>query len=341
MTATRSSEKYPKAAELKENVLPANEGVLQHYFFKRNVIQHSNAKFFKKFPEFTDLKYEVAADVAKLWIKASLPILSKSRIETKFFNTVNKLRAAKKRAIKSQSQSLTETWLFELFDISACKCKNSANPNMQFWNGKFACSCPFEHRIPAEEIDFLRDQRESGNMILTSKVDIAHRKQQEKKMAKKRKNEQPELLKRRGRPRKVLITSEQLPTTGHNEEVELELVGDDEFCCVINKPKIRVAEIVTKTKCVLADRRCTSVRQQANQLTPENFENPGTSKSSIHRKREKYRIESLKSAQLKHVTVDPWQLRHDGKIIDGIDRYVLIGQCFDQEKVSIPLQVKS
>ena len=67
-------------------------------------------------------------------------------------------------------------------------------------------------------------------------VDIAHRKQQEKKIAKKRKNEQPELLKkRRGRPRKVLITSEELPTIGHNEEVELELIGDDEFCCLINK----------------------------------------------------------------------------------------------------------
>ena len=172
----------------------------------------------------------MAADVAKSWIKASLPILSKSRIETKLFDIVSKLRAAKKRAIKSKSQSLRETWLFELFDISACKCKNSANPNMQFRNGKFACFCPFEHRIPAEEIHFLRDQRESRNMILTLKVDIAHRKQQENKIAKKRKNEWPELLKkRRGRPRKVLITSEQLPTTGHNEEVELELVGDDEF----------------------------------------------------------------------------------------------------------------
>ena len=160
MTATRSSEKYIKAAELKKNVLPTNEEVLQHYFFKCNVFQHTNAKFLKKFPEFTDLKYEVAVDVAKLWIKASLPILSKSRIETKLFDIVNILREARKRAIKSQSQSLTETWLFELFDISAYKCKNSANPNMQFWNGKFACSCPFELRIPAEEIEFLRDRRE-------------------------------------------------------------------------------------------------------------------------------------------------------------------------------------
>ena len=59
-------------------------------------------------------KYEAPSDVAKLWIKASLPILSKSRIETKLLDIVDKLRAAKKRAIKSQSQSLTETWLFEL-----------------------------------------------------------------------------------------------------------------------------------------------------------------------------------------------------------------------------------
>ena len=115
--------------------------------------------FFKKFPQFTDLKYEVAADVAKLWIKASLPILLKSRIETKLFDIVNKLRAAEKSAFKSQSQPLTATWLFELLDISACKCKSSANPNMQFWNGKFVWACPFEHRIPAEEIDLLRDHR--------------------------------------------------------------------------------------------------------------------------------------------------------------------------------------
>ena len=95
---------------------------------------------------------------------------------------------------------------------------------------------------------------------------------------------------------------------------------------MINKPKIQVAEIVTKTKCVLADRRYTSLRQQADQLTPENSENPGTSKSSIHHSREKYRIESLKSAQLKHVTVDAWQLCYDGKIIDGIDKYMFLGQ---------------
>ena len=56
MTAARSSDKHIKAAELKENILPTNEEVLQHYFFKRNAIEHTNVKFLKKFPEFTNLK---------------------------------------------------------------------------------------------------------------------------------------------------------------------------------------------------------------------------------------------------------------------------------------------
>ena len=63
-------------------------------------------------------------------------------------------------------------------------------------------------------------------------------------------------------------------------------------------------ENVTKRKCVLAYRRGTSLRQQADQLTPEYFERAGTSKSSVHRKREKYRLESLKAAESKLAPVD-------------------------------------
>ena len=83
-------------------------------------------------------------------------------------------------------------------------------------------------------------------------------------------------------------------------------------------------ENVTKRKCVLADRRGTSLRQQANQLTPEHFERAGTSKSSEHHKRENYCLESLKAAESKLTSVDAWQLCYDGKIIDGIDRYVFV-----------------
>ena len=51
---------------------------------------------------------------------------------------------------------------------------------------------------------------------------------------------------------------------------------DKDFVCAINSASSLKKVIgdtgqnVTKTKCVLADRRSTSLRQQADQLTPEN-----------------------------------------------------------------------
>ena len=158
IAAARLSEKYIIAAKLRENVLLTNEEVLEHYYFKRSFLQQTSAKFITKCPEFNDLKYEVVTDVVTLWIKSSLPTLSISRIQTKLLDIVKKLRAAKRRAINNKQQSLTELWLSELFDISSCKCKKRANPEVKFWNGKFACICPFEKRIPEKELEFLEDQ---------------------------------------------------------------------------------------------------------------------------------------------------------------------------------------
>ena len=76
--------------------------------------------------------------------QTSLPVLSKSRIETKQFQIIKKLRSAKRRVSKIQQNVLTENWLFELFDISPCKCKERADLAWCFWNGIYACKCPFE-----------------------------------------------------------------------------------------------------------------------------------------------------------------------------------------------------
>ena len=82
--------------------------MLKHYYFRSNLLQETNTKFLSKAPEFHDLQNEVAADVTNLWVKASLPILSKGRIQTKLRDIVMKLRAAKKRARSNQQQFLTE-----------------------------------------------------------------------------------------------------------------------------------------------------------------------------------------------------------------------------------------
>jgi len=47
-----------------------------------------------------DLQNEVVTDVTNLWVKASLPALSKCRIQTKLLDIVKKLKSAKKRSRK-------------------------------------------------------------------------------------------------------------------------------------------------------------------------------------------------------------------------------------------------
>ena len=202
MTETRWSEKYIIAAKLRENVLPTNEEVVKHYYVKWSFLEQTDSKLIAKSPEFSDLKTDLVSDVS-LRIKSSLPVLSKSRIETKLFKVIKKLRAAKRRASKNQQNVLTEKWLFELFDISPCKCKESADLALCFWNEKYECKCPFELRIPEKEFEFLKDQR-SGRKILSFKVDRAYQKQRDVISYKKRKVSEPQegLKKPSGRPRK-------------------------------------------------------------------------------------------------------------------------------------------
>ena len=87
-------------------------------------------------------------------------------------------------------------------------------------------------------------------------------------------------------------------------------------------------ENVTERKCVLAERRGTSLRQQADQLTPEHFESRNIQILSASQKG-KNCLESLKAAEWKLTSVDAWQLCYDGQIIDGIDRYVFVSQCLN------------
>ena len=193
-------------------MLLTNEEVLKHYYFKRSFLQQTSAKFIIKCPELNDLKYEVVTDVVALWIKASLPTLSISRIQIKFIDIAKKLRAEKRRAIKNTLQSLTELWLSELFDIFSCKCKKSANPEVKFWNGKFASIYPHEKRIPEKELEFFEDQRSVRRMILTSRIDFAHQRQRVEVNLKKRRGLEEQwrrgVKRQSGRPRKNKILTE-------------------------------------------------------------------------------------------------------------------------------------
>ena len=125
----------------------------------------------------------------------------------------------------------------------------------------------------------MKDQRSNRRMIITAEIDVAYQKQ-ENALALKRKavvNEQLEVKKRRrGRPRKDAnkqpITAEKDGDVATAEDMYEELSENSSLMKTLGP-----AENVTKTKCKLADRRSTSLRQQADQLTPEDFKRTGTS----------------------------------------------------------------
>ena len=59
-----------------------------------------------------------------------------------------------------------EEWLSKLFGICKCKCNLTLEYQIGIHRGKLFCSCEFEDRIPAIELDFLFDQRNQRKMII-------------------------------------------------------------------------------------------------------------------------------------------------------------------------------
>ena len=97
----------------------------------KNKLKETDANFLRKDPTFKDVKLSLAEDVAKVWIRASLPILSYCRIETKLKELVEKWKAVVKRARRKGENTVTESWIKELFDICSCKCTIAAEQDFE------------------------------------------------------------------------------------------------------------------------------------------------------------------------------------------------------------------
>ena len=93
---------------VKKNVLPLQGDVIFHSQHLKNKLKETDANFLRKDPSFKDVKLSLAEDVAKVWIRASLPILSYCRIETKLKELVEKWKAAVKRARRKGEDTVTE-----------------------------------------------------------------------------------------------------------------------------------------------------------------------------------------------------------------------------------------
>ena len=143
--------------------MPLQKEVIWHFEYLRGKLSEKSVKFQKKAPGYNDVRVQLLDDIISLWVKSGLPVLSKIRIETKLKEMLQKWKLASKRARKSKGDLANCNWLDQLFDICKCKCKYE---KVKVHQGKVLCSCSFEDRVPAVEIDFLMDQRGERKKML-------------------------------------------------------------------------------------------------------------------------------------------------------------------------------
>ena len=220
-----------------------------------------------------------------LWVKSGLPVLSRIRVETKLKEMLQKWKLALKRARKSKGDLTNCNWLNQLFDICKCKCKYE---KVKVHQGKVLCSCSFEDRVPAVEIDFLMDQRGEKEMILGWSKDINFTKKAIEKKRRERKEPDTLPFSTSGTISKAVVatyvTTTKLRKRNIAEIGESENTSNSENASVCEardptfspKPVTRDKKYVkVKTpkvsaeSCILADRRLTSIRQQSDQLLSE------------------------------------------------------------------------
>ena len=82
--------------DFKGDRLPLAAEVLDYYSFLRRSKSESNPKFLLQLPNFVDVKNQLISDVIGLWGKASLPIISTKRVETKLKELIKKYTLALK-----------------------------------------------------------------------------------------------------------------------------------------------------------------------------------------------------------------------------------------------------
>lgn len=177
MATTRGKntcEIYGLPSELPKNQLPTIGDVMRLYAYLQT--KESRSRTCKS----SEIVSEAALQVASLWNKAGIPIVSIRRVSQKIELLHNKLRDIKKKKGKSKLSaiSLTKDEGLCLFDIAACHCVDINN-----------CNCPRELKVPVLEKEFLCDQRESRKMTIGSvdKATTSELKKKSERASKRRK----------------------------------------------------------------------------------------------------------------------------------------------------------
>ena len=127
--------------------LPTNKDVINftRLVLSRYSVGHGKDKLMKVYQS-------VATEVAEMWTREGIPIMSVKSVVRKVTNCYAKFRnmtkLEKSRRDEKARALKFQTYIRELFDIALCKCRNQRH-----------CRCPRDHRVPPAEVTFLKDQR--------------------------------------------------------------------------------------------------------------------------------------------------------------------------------------
>lgn len=118
---------FGDAKELGNNVLPTYEDIMRYYLYVKHQMK---PKITSKEPSISSIAEIVAIDIEKVWLKASIPIVSHTRVLQliKMYHDKyrNLLKSAKSRINNKTFKNKLENFQNEaknsLFDIATCKC---------------------------------------------------------------------------------------------------------------------------------------------------------------------------------------------------------------------------
>lgn len=174
--------RHPK--ELSELSLPTYCDVMKYYLFVRHELKPEATS---KEPTVSEILDIVMNKVETIWLKASIPVVSKTRMlqmGKTYHDKYRNILRSKGRKGTERYDSIVTSFLNEsnrLFDVAACKCKIFSD-----------CKCQKEKRVPKIEQTFLTDQRTTRKMTISS-VDKAVSKVLNKREERKHRSMQQQL----------------------------------------------------------------------------------------------------------------------------------------------------
>jgi hypothetical protein len=146
--------------QLPTSDLPTNGDVARYFYLLKD---HES--------DFSSQISLIENELRQIWANCNprLPVIQKTSVHVKLRRFLDKVRLFdRKKNLKAAAQKVLVAKKDKLFDISACSCDLETFPcdsplvrcsTVNCQTAHIICVCPPEHRIPAEERKYLRDQR--------------------------------------------------------------------------------------------------------------------------------------------------------------------------------------